>query len=141
MKGFLNASVPMRSYAEAQANTLVRRLAYQVNRTVKRADADSIHDLRLAVRRLSQCLETFAGLFPKGAAKKVAGRVDQIRKLAGGVRNHDIAIEYLEKSGGSAGLIDKLRRERRDSVRDLLKKLDAWNKREPWRKWRTRLEI
>lgn len=136
-----DGSMPIRRYAQAQAQTLVRRLAYQVNRTVKRGDADAIHDLRVAVRRLAQCLDTFAGLFPKGAAKKVGNRVDQIRKLAGGVRNRDIAIEYLVKIKAPPKLIATLRAERKDSVRDLLHRLDAWNKREPWRKWRARLEI
>lgn len=141
MKAFADASAPIRIYAEAQAQTLLRRLAYQVNRTVKRGDADSIHDLRVAVRRLSQCLETFSTLFPKGSAKKVGIRVDEIRKLAGGVRNHDIAIEYLEKVDAPEEFVEKLRTERQQSAKDLHKTLDAWSKREPWRKWRARLEI
>jgi CHAD domain-containing protein len=136
-----DGSLPLRKYAEAQAETLIRRFVFEVSRTIKRRDANSIHDLRVAVRRLDQCLETFGPLFPKGEARKVSKRVDAIRKLAGDVRNRDVAIEYLVRLEGTEKIIVRLRAERKRAIQALHARLAAWATREPWRKWRRRLEI
>ena len=49
----------MQRYAREQASTLLRRLAFRMNRAAKVRDADSIHDLRVAIRRFEQCLQIF----------------------------------------------------------------------------------
>ena len=46
----------MREYARLHTAILLRRLAYQLTRAAKSADPESIHDLRVSIRRLSGCL-------------------------------------------------------------------------------------
>src|ERR1035438_5259860 len=40
-------------------------------RSERHTDPDSVHDLRVAIRRLSRCLRTFAPLYPDGYWKKI----------------------------------------------------------------------
>ena len=61
----------MRDYALAQTAILLRRLAFQANRAARTGDADAVHDLRVAIRRLSRCLRTFAQFYPDNSWKRM----------------------------------------------------------------------
>ncbi len=141
MKGLLDPGMEMRRYAAVTVDTLVRRLAFQINRTAKRGDPDSVHDLRVAVRRLSQCLDVFAALFPKGAARKVDRKIDKLRRLAGQVRDLDITLEYSAAHQVGDTPAVRMAERRRKAFRELREALSHAGKREPWRKWRTRLGL
>jgi len=77
-------------------------MAYQVRQAAIRADADTVHDLRVSIRRLRECLRTFAGLYPAAPRKKVRKELRKLMKCAEQVRSADIAIALL----GSAGLTE-----------------------------------
>ncbi len=49
-------SLTIEAYASAQTEALLERLAWQVSHTAKRCDPDSIHDLRVEVCHLTNCL-------------------------------------------------------------------------------------
>src|ERR1039458_6517364 len=53
--------VKMREYVSDQTGELLRHLAFQVTRTARTGDAEAIHDLRVAIRRLSRCLRVQIG--------------------------------------------------------------------------------
>src|ERR1039457_5426985 len=61
----------MRDYARLQTATLLRRMAFQLNRAERHTDPDSVHNLRVSIRRLSRCLRTFAPLYPDRYWKKI----------------------------------------------------------------------
>ena len=48
----------MREYVRVQTGILLGGVAFQVNRTARTGDAEAIHDLRVAVRRLSRRIAT-----------------------------------------------------------------------------------
>jgi hypothetical protein len=73
----------MRDYARQQTAILLRRLAYQLNRAARNGDADSIHDLRIAIRRLSRCLRVFAPFFPADSWKKIRRRLAELMEATG----------------------------------------------------------
>lgn len=58
-------------------------------------DPETIHDLRVAIRRFTQCLRAFAQFFDATRVKRIRKRLRKILKRAGEVRNYDIAIELL----------------------------------------------
>ena len=89
----------MREYARERAALLLRRLAFQMHRAARLRDPESIHDLRVSIRRFQQCLAVFHQFFPRGQAKKIRKRLHQIMQVAGEIRNRDIALELFEKSG------------------------------------------
>jgi CHAD domain-containing protein len=133
----------MRDYARLQTAILLRRFAFQVNRTARNTDADSIHDLRTSIRRLSQCLRVFADFYPEDAGKKLRRQMRDLMSAAGSVRDLDIAVELAVKSGvaSDAPLIQSLETERRQSARRLALQARRWNNKDFSRKWRARLEL
>ena len=132
----------MRRYARDRASTLLRRLALRMNRAAKLGHADSIHDLRVAIRRFEQCLQIFHQFFP-GGHRKIRRRLRKIMQLSGEVRNRDIALALLKQAGlpARAALSTRLLRERRETHRKLLASLDRWGDRDLSRKWSSRLGL
>jgi CHAD domain-containing protein len=126
-----------------QTGLLLRRFATEATRTARAADADSIHDLRVSIRRLSRCLRVFAQFYPAGSWKPVRRRLADLMHLCGSVRDCDIAIELLKQAGVrvTAPLVRQLRGKRRAAAQELQLELQGWKVRSVSRQWRTRLEL
>jgi CHAD domain-containing protein len=133
----------MRDYARLQTAILLRRLAFQLNRAARGDDADSIHDLRIAIRRLSRCLRVFAPFYPGDSRKKIRRQLAALMAAAGRVRDHDIALQLLAEPGISApaAIATRLAAERRKASHELLLEIRRWKGRSFSRKWRSRLEL
>lgn len=133
----------MREYVRLETAILLRRFAFQVNRAARAGDADSIHDLRVAIRRLSRCLRVFSRFYPDGSWKKIRQELAELLDRAGAVRDRDIALELLAASGipPSAAIITRLQEERRKAGQVLLLEIRRWRGRGFSRKWRIRLEL
>jgi CHAD domain-containing protein len=95
-------------------------------------DVDSVHDMRVAVRRLRVALSNFAVCVPKEDRKRLRLKLENLAESLGGVRDMDVMIVALktsqtprpdqEKSTVSA-LIGRLRARRRSRLRALMKYL------------------
>lgn len=133
----------MQEYVHLQTGLLLRRLASQVTRAARAGDADAIHDLRVAIRRLSRCLRVFAQFYPGHSWKHIRRRLSDLTKACGGVRDRDIAIGLLGKAGvpATSPLVRQLDAERRAAGRELQRQLLRWKQRGFSRRWRVRLEI
>ena len=133
----------MREYVRVQTRILLRRLASQVNRTARSGDADAIHDLRVAIRRLSRCLRVFAQFYPGRSWKQMRRRLADLMDACGSVRDRDIAIELLEKAGvpAASALVRQLDAERRAADEELRRELRRWKKDGFSRRWSVRLEL
>ncbi len=133
----------MRDYARLQTATLLRRLAFQLNRAERHTDPDSVHDLRVAIRRLSRCLRAFAPLYPGHYWKKIRRELATLMKSAAAVRDRDVSIELLGQAGISrrAAVVARLEAERRRTARDLSLQIRRWKSSDSSRKWRSRLEL
>ena len=88
----------MREYAHEQTAILLRRLAMQINRAARSGDPDAVHDLRVAIRRLSRCLRVFAQFYPGQGWKKMRRRLKDLLDACGAVRDRDIALDLLSKA-------------------------------------------
>ena len=133
----------MREYVCLQTGILLRSLASQVNRTARTGDAESIHDLRVAVRRLSRCLRVFAQFYPGRSWKQMRRRMADLMDACGSVRDRDIAIGLLETAGVPAAspLVRRLDEERRAANRELRRELRRWKDRGFRRQCWARLEL
>jgi CHAD domain-containing protein len=133
----------MLDYARHETAILLRRLAYQLNRAARGGDAESIHDLRVAIRRLSRCLRVFAPFYPSGAWKKIRRQLADLMEAAGKVRDRDIALQLLAEAGipAHAAIAARLAGERRKANHELLLEIRRWKGRSFSRKWRSRLEL
>ena len=88
----------MQKFVQSQASTHLRRLAYLAHDAGQLGTAEAIHNLRVGIRRLSECLREFGDFFPPRRAKKVRSHLKEVMNLAGEVRNRDIAIALLKKA-------------------------------------------
>jgi CHAD domain-containing protein len=133
----------MRYFAQLQVRTLLRRLAAQVKRTAGSADADAVHDLRVAVRRLSRALRSFAQFFPGKSWKRIRKRLSGLMHLAAAVRDTDVALDLLEKAGAAkrARVTLAVQRRRRESEAHLRRELHDWVTANFAREWRGDLEL
>ncbi|HEV3197727.1 MAG TPA: CHAD domain-containing protein [Bryobacteraceae bacterium] len=133
----------MREYVRLQTAILLRRFAFQVNRAARSGDADSIHDLRVAIRRLSRCLRVFAQFYPDRSWKKIRRELADLMERAGAVRDLDITLELLAAAGipKRAAIVTRLQTERRKAGQELLLEVRRWKRRGFSRKWRTRLDL
>lgn len=133
----------MQDYARERAALLLRRLAFCMNRAAHLRDPDSIHNLRVAIRRFQQCLVVFHQFFPQGQTKKIRARLHQIMQIAGEIRNRDIALELFEKSGLPANptLTARIRQEARELHAEMQRLLARWGRRDLSRRWGARLGL
>jgi CHAD domain-containing protein len=133
----------MRAYAQQQTRTLLRRLAYEVGQTVRQGDADSVHDLRVAIRRYAQCLRVFHQFFPKGEARRIRHKLKTVMQAASAVRDHDITLDLFKEAGLSkhtepGAVIDRQRKQAEKKLMDTIRLSSRDNFS---RKWRTKLEL
>jgi CHAD domain-containing protein len=133
----------MKEFAQLQVSTLLRRLAAQVKRTGEVADAESVHDLRVAIRRLSRALRSFAQFFPGKSWKRIRKELSNLMDAAAAVRDNDVALELIEKAGGGerARVALTLRARRREAEAKLREELQNWQGRGFAREWREALEL
>jgi CHAD domain-containing protein len=95
-------------------------------------DVESVHDMRVSVRRLRVALSNFAVCVPKADRKRLRLRLENLADALGGVRDMDVMIAALkisptprpdqEKHAVSA-LIGRLKARRRSRLRALMKYL------------------
>ena len=95
-------------------------------------NVESVHDMRVAVRRLRVALSNFAVCVPKEDRKRLRSKLESLAEALGGVRDMDVMIAAMktsptprpdqERSAVSA-LIGRLRARRRSRLRALMKYL------------------
>ena len=133
----------MREYVRLQTRSLLLRLVSEMNRTACAGDAEAIHDLRVAIRRLSRCLRVFAQFYPGHSWKPIRRRLADLMDACGSVRDRDIAIGLLEQAGVPADspLVPQLAAQRRTADRKLRRELWRWKERNFARRWQVRLKV
>ena len=136
------AGTATRRFARDQADRLLGRLAFQIGRANKSHDPDTVHDLRVSIRRFGQVLRVFKPCFRGKDLRKIRRELKQIMTAAGEVRNHDIALVLLasSKTAPRTSLRPKIQARRRELERSLLTFLKSWLERKLSLKWRATLE-
>jgi CHAD domain-containing protein len=139
----IDGDIPVRDYAYEQTSTLLRRLAFQASRTAKMADVDAVHDLRVPIRRLEQCLRVFSRFFARERTRKIQQKLETVLDLASKVRDRDIALELLASAPllADSSLAQLLALERTEAEKSLVAALARWNRRGFHKKWRSRLGL
>jgi adenylate cyclase len=109
-------------FASSQINRLLRNLTAQIRKTLRLADADAVHELRVRIRRFDQALLLFAELLEKKHVRKTRRRLKELMALAGAVRNCDIADELIgARFSGAQKEIDNKRESARQSLAHALR--------------------
>jgi CHAD domain-containing protein len=134
----VNTASPEVSPAQSVSG-LLDHLGTEMHKAIKKTGPDAVHDVRVAIRRVRECLDVFSPAFPGDAVKKIDKKLSKVLKAAGELRNLDIAIELLKIPGVAklVGLTRDVRRERVRQARDFadtLAQLDDGNVAEKWKK-------
>jgi CHAD domain-containing protein len=94
----------------------------QGERVVAGADAEAVHDMRVATRRLRAALEMFEPCLPRKRRRRVRKRLEGLADALGERRDCDVAIELLRGVETEvaeadrpqlAGLVERLGQRRR----------------------------
>lgn len=102
----------------------------------KQGDVESLHDMRVASRRLRAAMSVFASAFPPAQFRPLEKEASRITDALGAVRDADVQIEYLVALRDAAPVIEKVGldaliahiSERRDRDRaELRKELDRFS--------------
>jgi len=139
----VGAGTNIRPYACSFANDLLGRLAFQFRRAANEGDDEAIHDLRTSIRRFSRCLAAFGQFFSRAEVRRIRKQLRKCMKLAGEIRNRDIALALMKNAGISSrsALAQELREQRRQGHAALASLLARRTHKDFSLKWRQRLQI
>jgi len=134
--------VSITTFARAQSRARLTRLLKELRRAGKHPeDPETIHDLRVSIRRFTQGLRTFRSVFDPGPLKKLQRRLRKLMDAGGSVRTCDVALDVLRQAGVENGLstsrIAAARTEAEETLRDRLKK----QRRRKASDWELKLDI
>jgi CHAD domain-containing protein len=108
-----------------RAKKLWRRLSESRKRVLREADADSIHDLRVATRRIQTRIDVSSLPQRSKSSVKLRKRIKRLRHAAGGRRDVDVMLDKLRaETRGSATA------RRRRVLRSLTRSLAPGSKRQ-----------
>jgi CHAD domain-containing protein len=118
-------SSPISKFAVKETRGYLRNFNKHLRHTAKHPeDPEAIHDLRVSIRRLTQCFRTFRGLLEPAPVKKLRRRLRKVMDYCGAVRNCDVALDLLQESGIAEGAsVSKLKKAREDSGKELRRHL------------------
>jgi CHAD domain-containing protein len=114
-----------------------------MGRTAKSGDTEAVHDLRVAIRRLAQCLRVFEQFFPRDKTRKIRRALKEMVDLASEVRDRDVALALVAsaKIAPKSELPRRLAEDRRAAQLALVTELKQWIRSNLSRKWRSALEM
>lgn len=136
-------TVTIQEHVHTETAALLRRLEFEVGRAAKSCDEDAVHDLRVAIRRLSRCLQVFSQFYPNRSAKKLRRSLKMLMDPAGELRDLDIAIDLLAEGGidRKASLSSRLEEARRAAQGKLEREVQVWKESSFSKKWRSTLGL
>jgi CHAD domain-containing protein len=86
----------LRQYAAKAVLKRVRAMTQEVKRAREGASAQTVHDMRVATRRLSTALALFEDQFPRRRTRSWSKRLRRLRRALGKTRDLDVQAAFLE---------------------------------------------
>jgi CHAD domain-containing protein len=134
---------PVDEFAKQALEDRLRVLWAEMERCAAGADADPVHDLRVAIRRFSQALRIFGALYGRKASRKARQRLTTVMDAAAAVRDLDVGMERLIEEGlpADSAVIGQMRRERMLKSHSLLGHIHLLRGEDPLPGWREKLGL
>jgi CHAD domain-containing protein len=95
----MNDAIKMQAFAVRKTQELIDNSVFALHDALRLHDAETVHRMRVAIRRLQQALRVFSQFLDKSGVKRVRKQLKRCLRAAGQLRDHDITIQLLEKSG------------------------------------------
>jgi CHAD domain-containing protein len=118
----MSASNEMRDYALAKTAELFDSCAKHLDKAAKSADEEAVHKMRVSIRRLQQALRIFAQYLDAKGIDSLKAELRGIMKVAGEVRNRDVAMRLISEAGGDARGFEVERAELNEQLLALVKR-------------------
>ena len=131
------AAAPV-DYGREQLLALLDSAVFEIHSAERLKDSDSIHRMRVAIRRLQQAMRVFEQYLPGRSAKRIDRELRDVMKAAGEVRNRDIALQML---ADDPLLVKAIQKQRLEYKRRLMTLLHDIGRPDLSIKWRTRLGL
>lgn len=119
------------------------RLDHEMERTIADPGEEPVHDMRVAIRRLSQALRAFAALSPAREARGMRQALKPSLAAAAVARDLDVGMELLHKEGlpPEHALLSKMASERRRASLALIGQLYLLRAEELPLAWMPRFDV
>jgi len=143
----LSPTDDLATYQNKLVETLLREMAFAIQKTLNQPDEANIHDLRRVCLRLRHALRLFAKILPRQPTKRIQQRLRTLQRMLAAVRSYDVALQTLKldaiASLGPANawkaLSSGMAVDRRRSLRPLRMRLRKMQRSDALQRWRTRL--
>ena len=105
--------LPLGSFCRKEARARLRDVQREMRRAREDQQPDTVHDLRVSIRRFSTVLQVLPECFPAKRSQKARKRLKRILKAAGAVRDRDIALslvtspEHVAVEDGGGSLVEE----------------------------------
>jgi len=129
----------IRSFGVRCVSSMLDDVAFQMANTARVHDEAAVHKLRVSIRRLQQALRLFRDFLDEREVRRLRKQLRIVIRAAAEVRNRDIALTLLTKTGASEALIGALNTDRTARLKDLLRALRGRAKAQDH--WRARLGL
>jgi CHAD domain-containing protein len=135
---------PLQTWARESVEARLTRLEKELGRLVETPNPDTIHDARVAGRRLRATLRHVGSCLPPHEADKLRSEVGGVGRMLGEVRDLDILMENMaadarRPSSPFAGLVRRMQVQRERVLHRALPEALALRGRLP--AWRGRLGV
>jgi CHAD domain-containing protein len=91
-------NVSWQRFLREQTLTRVREVDRQARKLRRKQDPDTLHDVRVAIRRLNECLKTFRDSYESDHIGRTRRQLRKWMKACGEARTIDITLELLGKA-------------------------------------------
>ena len=131
---------PLSKFALAQTRARLKRVTKELAHATKHPkNPDTAHDLRVAIRRFTQCLRTFEDLLHPGPVKGMRKKLRKLMRLCGAKRDYDVGLGVLAEASvpPDSPVVAKFQEQQHRGLRELARSLEMkgkWNVVEEWRK-------
>ncbi len=114
------AAPPMERFARRQISALAGRLVEDLQAAARKQDEETVHRIRVSIRRFIQSLTVFQQYVPESSSKKVRKQLRRVMRLSSKVRDLDIALSFLKKQRCPAGNLGDRRERARLELSEVL---------------------
>lgn len=125
-------------YALTKTAALLEDVVDALHKAAAEADEDAVHKMRVAIRRLQQALRLFRQYFHAAGLETVKDELRAVLKVAGEVRNRDIAMALVAAHQGDTSA---LLLQRSDLQQQLVEVLRPYRERNLSVEWRRALGL
>jgi CHAD domain-containing protein len=119
----MTLSATMQEYGVAKTQQSLDILVPVLCRAAESLDEESVHDLRVSIRRFQQSIRLFKQYLRPDGVNLVKKQLKGVMDLAGELRNRDIAIGLVRRARGDTSELASQRDECHRQLQQVLKGL------------------